>query len=270
MKPYYEHAGITIYHGDCREVLPHVGPVGCVVTSPPYAEQRRGQYQSVSEADYPRFTLEWVTAVPLSENGNILINIMEHISGGALSDYVHETRRLLREWSWVERDELIWYKPGSGAVTGNMEMPARSWERVLWFAKNGASFTAVKNRLCKSTHRFSGTQQGNIGTGGALSRRGSIAGEPARVESVITVSVRDNDGAKNTHPAAYPRKVPSSLIGVYAPPELPALDPFMGSGTTLRAAKDLGRRAIGIEIEERYCEIAAKRLAQETLFGVSP
>ncbi len=64
------------------------------------------------------------------------------------------------------------------------------------------------------------------------------------------------------HPTQKPVELMSWVLSFY-PTALNVIDPFMGSGTTLRAAKDLGRKAIGIEIEERYCEIAAKRMAQE-------
>lgn len=69
-----------------------------------------------------------------------------------------------------------------------------------------------------------------------------------------------------THPTQKPIPLMKWCIEKAGMPKL-ILDPFMGSGTTLRAAKDLGLKAIGIEIEERYCEIAAKRMAQEVLFS---
>lgn len=68
------------------------------------------------------------------------------------------------------------------------------------------------------------------------------------------------------HPSPKPKKIINRLLQVVTSKNEMVLDPFMGSGSTLSAVKDLGRKAIGIEIEEKYCEIAAKRMAQEVLF----
>lgn len=79
--------------------------------------------------------------------------------------------------------------------------------------------------------------------------------------------IRASDEAL-VHPTQKPVALMKWILGLRWTPEGTVLDPFMGSGTTLRAAKDLGRKAIGIEIELKYCEIAAKRMAQEVLdFG---
>jgi site-specific DNA-methyltransferase (adenine-specific) len=92
----------------------------------------------------------------------------------------------------------------------------------------------------------------------------------ARICYLVWDGFRRGGGEKGT-PRVHPTQKPVELMKwcmLFAPDAKLILDPFMGSGTTLRAAKDLGRRAIGIEIEEKYCEIAAKRLSQGVLFGV--
>jgi site-specific DNA-methyltransferase (adenine-specific) len=87
-------------------------------------------------------------------------------------------------------------------------------------------------------------------------------GGPRLMRSVLRVR---SEHGRAEHPTQKPLGIVRPLIEYSCPPDGIVLDPFMGSGTTLRAAKDLGRKAIGIEIEERYCEIAAKRMAQAVL-----
>jgi len=111
-------------------------------------------------------------------------------------------------------------------------MFAPSDERILWFTKPGAPHTW------------------NQPSGAAL---------------LSVWDINHESGDLKPHPVSFPYGLPARAIAAVSEVNDIVLDPFMGSGTTLEAAKNLGRRAIGIELEERYCEVAASRLAQEIL-----
>jgi site-specific DNA-methyltransferase (adenine-specific) len=84
-----------------------------VVTSPPYAEQRAGHYEGISEDDYPDFTVQWMTALAprMRPDGSVFVVARPHVLKGVLSDYVLRTRLALRETGWHECEEMIWLKP---------------------------------------------------------------------------------------------------------------------------------------------------------------
>ena len=239
MNPYYEHGGITIYHGDCMEIIPSVGPFDCVLTDPPYSsgarrdadrQVRGSMIRSMEDEDWfshdamTNWGFTWFmrgimtkTSGLLSRGGHIYI----------FSDWrqTPNVYAILESCGYRVNHCLVWDKGhfGMGAYWRNRH------ENII-FASNGQPDKMIDKG------------------------RGSVL------------------NCKNVRPQrrVHPTEKPTDLIRqiVSAIPSCNILDPFIGSGSTLVAAKRLGRQAIGIEVEERWCEIAAKRLGQETLnFG---
>ena len=263
VEPYYADDLVTLYHGDCLGVLPTLSGVGCVVTSPPYAEQRSGLYDGVPESSYAMFTCRWMAALrqSLTPKASVFINIREHVSDGEMSDYVHRSRMALRQDGWVECDELIWVK-SSAPPLGDPCRLRRSWERILWF-----STTNRPHVYAKANGRPS-DRVGMASTSGPASSWvngfSDLETGTARSPDFCVVSVRSVPNGID-HPAVYPVDVAAWIMKNATVEGDVVLDPFTGSGSTLVAAKRLGRKAIGVELDERYCEIAAKRLAQGVL-----
>jgi site-specific DNA-methyltransferase (adenine-specific) len=208
--PYYQDDFATIYHGDCREVLPGLSGVALVATDPPYGI---GWKPRVNHQDQP-----WRDV------------------------------RIDLEPALIGRHHCIW----GGNYFTDVLPPSEAW--LIWI-KRPEGFNFDEDRRSYSVIEMAWTDYGH---------------KPRMKHLTWDGGMRAGDASNRTfaHPAQKPLEVIRWSIAECPEPEGTVLDPFMGSGTTLRAAKDLGRRAIGIEIEERYCEIAAKRLAQEVLdFG---
>ena len=222
LTPYYEHAGITIYHGDCREILPTLVPYefGIIVTDPPYGMNFLSAW--------PKEPLERNTAIVGDECDDLgwFFDLAEGVMDG---------------WGWLACFTR-WDK----------------WEKHK--AQATAARWDVKNMVVWDKDNWTcGDLEGNLGYQHELVLLASLNGCPIAGTRHGNV-LRFPRVASDCHPSEKPVQLIETLARIG---KGRILDPFMGSGTTLKAAKNLGREAIGIEIEERYCEIAAKRLSQE-------
>ena len=203
MTPYYEHGGITIYHGDCREILPQLQSVDMIWTDPPYLEEFIPLYGDLAREAYRL----------LPESGDCFA-YCGHIW---LPQAMGMMASTLSYW-WM----LCCEHRGANTIIWSRGVGAH-WKPILWYKKPPTKFptTVINDRV--------------------WSRRDKMHHEWGQ----------GRDGML--------------IIDVNCPENGTVLDPFMGAGTTLDMAKRLHRRAIGIEIEEKYCEIAAKRLSQEVI-----
>jgi DNA modification methylase len=223
MKPYYNHANITIYHGDCRDILPTLEPVDLVLTDPPYGCK--------NNCDYTRFS------GGLNPSRNF--NGKNRESGAFLG---------------IAGDD----KPFDPA-------PFLSYPQVIIWG-----FQFFADKVPQGTVLVWNKKREN--QFGVFLSDGELAWQKGG-QGVYIVPIHwhgmDRGGAERGDKTLHPSQKPVALMRWCIerqnnPPES-ILDPFMGSGTTLVAAKSLGRRCIGVEIEEKYCEIAAQRLQQEVL-----
>lgn len=225
MKPYYDHAGITIYNGDCRDVINHVGSVDLILTDPPYGVAYETSWRSrtdklrtpiANDIDLSVVAEAWPVALSKLANDR-------HWYAFASPRRISAAERIFHGSKHI----LAWDKGDRGTV-GDLEAGfGEAWEAIFY---------------------------------GMKGRRPLNGNRPRTVIRYDWSSTMDP-----VHPTVKPVDLLRRMIKWSTSTGEIVLDPFMGSGTTLRAAKDLGRRAIGIEIEERYCEIAAKRLSQEVL-----
>lgn len=230
MVPYYEHAGITIYHGDCREMLAGLGSntAHLIVTDPPYgvsfqSNGRAEKFGLIAGDDSTDSAVAGLSAAlrVLMDKRHVYAFGRYDLSGLPLTTPV----------------ELIWDK---GCFNGgDLSQPWANQHEYIQFC----------------TLRRANTERRRVGEGlAARLRKGSVL----RYQ-------RPSGTAVNIHPTEKPVILLRDLIESSSRIGEMVLDPFCGVGSTLVAAAAEGRRAIGIEIEERYCEIAARRLSQEVM-----
>lgn len=237
-EPYYSDDLVTLYHGDCREILAALEDrsVDCVITDPPYSDRTHEMTRSNSQGAKRHgnrvlsgtFGFDSVTE---EEVGTLLAEAGRISRGWVVAnvDYRHAFTfdatpprglRLLRIGVWVKTNP-------NPQISG--DRPAQGWEAIAYLHRD--DLRPAWNGGGRAANFILGSDQ------------------------------------KTGHPTSKPVPMVAQFVRWFTNPDNLILDPFAGSGTTLRAAKDEGRRAIGVELDEKFCEIAAKRLAQDTLFG---
>jgi site-specific DNA-methyltransferase (adenine-specific) len=256
-----------IYFGDCLDILRYIpdNSIDLIITSPPYADQRKNTYGGI----HPNKYVEWFLLRSkefkrvLNPMGSFILNIKERVLEGERHVYVLELILEMRKqqgWLWTE--EYVWHK--KNCYPGKWPNRFRdSWERLLHFNKQ-KKFKMfqdnvkipmgdwAKQRLKNLSEKDMVRDESKVGSGFGKNISNWLEKHTVYPANVLHLATECNN--KN-HSATFPETLPTWFIELFTEKNDLVLDPFAGSGTTLIAANKLGRKAIGIDNNKDYIDL---------------
>ncbi len=240
---------VQLWRGDYRDVLPLLAPVNLVLTDPPYGITE-------NEWDTALNFSEWWPAIWPLCSGPVVMTASQPFTSDAVSS---QRQHFKHEW--------IWRKNRGSNFANTVREPMKEHESVVVFARDKWTYNPQRQE-----RNGSGADRAQYEVGwnpGGSNYREFAPRDPSMITADrVPSSVQNFNTEVGLHPTQKPLKLMAYIISTYSNPGDTVLDPFAGSGTTLRAAVDLGRKVIGIEIGGDYCSGIKKRLSQTVLnFG---
>lgn len=238
-EPYYSDAHVTIYHGDALDILPTLSGIGAVITDPPYSSG--GAFR-----------------------GDRMASVVDkYVYTGTLAyrpDFAGDSRDQRSFLAWA----MLWLNAArSASLPGAVVASFIDWRQLPTMSDAVQAGGWTWRGVAVWSKGFGRPSPGGFSNAAEYvvwGTNGPRDGRETYPPGVFQCSVE----ADRDHIAQKPLDVMRWVLRIATPGSL-VVDPFMGSGTTLVAAKDAGCRAIGIEVDERYCEVAANRCRQEVL-----
>lgn len=270
-----------LYLGDCKEELKKLpdNSVNLIMTSPPYADQRKGTYGGIHPDKY----VEWFLPISkqllrvLKPKGTFILNIKEKVLEGERSTYVMELVLEMRKQGWLWTEEFIWHK--KNCYPGKWPNRFRdAWERLLQFNKDKKFHMYqeevmvpmgnwARSRLKNLSNTDKIRDNSKVGSGFGKNISNWLTRDKAYPTNVLHLAT---ECSNKNHSAAFPEELPEWFIKLFTKENDTILDPFMGSGTTLVVANRMKRNSIGIEIVPEYYEIIKEQLKPVELYLLEP
>lgn len=270
-----------LFLGDSKDKLKEL-PDNCVdliITSPPYADQRKGTYGGIHPDKY----VEWFASISeqllrvQKPTGTFILNIKEKVIDGERSTYVMELIINMRKQGWLWTEEFIWHKKNS--YPGKWPNRFRdSWERLLQFNKD-RKFNMYQEevmvpmgdwaraRLKNLSNTDKVRDNSKVGSGFGKNISNWLNREKAYPTNVLHLAT---ECSNKQHSAAFPEELPEWFIKLFTKEKDTVLDPFMGSGTTLSVAQRMKRHSIGIDVMPEYYEMVKNKIKPKELFLLDP